>query len=559
MLFSVSANAISDGKIQFGDFAAWLMAILGNPPSGVLNLGNTTVPHLNATYLCNATACWLNSPNISGGGGGGYTDLTEFVDQTAWRVFYSNADGDVTELVLGDEYTVLRGNGASASPAFGYCPVATNFYGSMTPRNAGVGFAINGAMYNTGGLTVSGSGVEGVDEYYYPDGLYADKPSWKQFGSDWAVWWSVEAGQWRLSSVKGTLGTNYWATSGNTPHDSWIPQGAGNTFSIPLDVWLMDSDSLKAGYLYADNLAEKTAGNGILLNNNLDTNGYDIIFDSGSEITDGTQTSIDPYARTLNDGTSGYKSIDWSNRIIYDASENGYIDYTGSTYTLDINTGNLNVAGDYYANGVQGITGAFDTGMNSIIDFQGGIAYFISTAFDEKLMKNITYLGKDCGMQLCPISFMWNAEGLAQFSNATKHAGKIYGYYKAQDVQKFYPMCSVNDTKEAQYKTETTYKEVAHKNAYEIIQTPASSKTEYFWNASGVFARNITTEAKNVTKLKANITFNSATGKFMQATKTQVVVRNATTYLTYNRNCLNTMLALDMTAKIDALNAGGKT
>jgi hypothetical protein len=74
-----------------------------------------------------------------------------------------------------------------------------------------------------------------------------------------------------------------------------------------------------------------------------------------------------------------------------------------------------------------------------------------------------------------------------------------------------------------------------------------------------VFARNITTEAKNVTKLKANITFNSATGKFMQATKTQVVVRNATTYLTYNRNCLNTMLALDMTAKIDALNAGGKT
>ena len=49
----------------------------------------------------------------------GYTNLTSFVDQTAWRVFYSNADGDVIELALGDDGTYLRSNGATSAPTFG--------------------------------------------------------------------------------------------------------------------------------------------------------------------------------------------------------------------------------------------------------------------------------------------------------------------------------------------------------------------------------------------------------------------------------------------------------
>lgn len=48
----------------------------------------------------------------------GYTNLTSFVGQTAWRLFYSNADGDVTELALGSDGTYLRSNGASAAPTF---------------------------------------------------------------------------------------------------------------------------------------------------------------------------------------------------------------------------------------------------------------------------------------------------------------------------------------------------------------------------------------------------------------------------------------------------------
>jgi len=49
---------------------------------------------------------------------GGYTNLTQFVDQTAWRLFYSNSSGDVTELALGASGTVLTSNGATSAPTF---------------------------------------------------------------------------------------------------------------------------------------------------------------------------------------------------------------------------------------------------------------------------------------------------------------------------------------------------------------------------------------------------------------------------------------------------------
>jgi len=47
-----------------------------------------------------------------------YTNLTSFVSQTAWRVFYSNTSGDVTELALGADGTFLKSNGATSAPTF---------------------------------------------------------------------------------------------------------------------------------------------------------------------------------------------------------------------------------------------------------------------------------------------------------------------------------------------------------------------------------------------------------------------------------------------------------
>lgn len=48
----------------------------------------------------------------------GHDNLTDFTDQTAWRLFYSNATGDVTELGLGAAGTYLKSAGAAAAPVF---------------------------------------------------------------------------------------------------------------------------------------------------------------------------------------------------------------------------------------------------------------------------------------------------------------------------------------------------------------------------------------------------------------------------------------------------------
>jgi hypothetical protein len=65
----------------------------------------------------------------SGGGAGspttwtdpatvGFTNLTQFVSQTNWRLFYSDGSGDVQELAFGASGTFLKSNGASAAPTF---------------------------------------------------------------------------------------------------------------------------------------------------------------------------------------------------------------------------------------------------------------------------------------------------------------------------------------------------------------------------------------------------------------------------------------------------------
>jgi len=50
--------------------------------------------------------------------GGGYTDLTSFVDQNNWKIFYSDGSGDIKELALGADNTYLMSNGATSAPTF---------------------------------------------------------------------------------------------------------------------------------------------------------------------------------------------------------------------------------------------------------------------------------------------------------------------------------------------------------------------------------------------------------------------------------------------------------
>ena len=62
-------------------------------------------------------------------GAAGYTNLTSFVDQTAWRIFYSNADGEITELALGANGTYLKSNGVAVAPTFAVPAGAGNVVG----------------------------------------------------------------------------------------------------------------------------------------------------------------------------------------------------------------------------------------------------------------------------------------------------------------------------------------------------------------------------------------------------------------------------------------------
>jgi hypothetical protein len=71
---------------------------------------------------------WRDASTL--GGGGGYTNLTQFVAQTAWRVFYSDGSGDVQELAIGASGDVLTSNGTAAAPSW-----QTPGSGSITADN----------------------------------------------------------------------------------------------------------------------------------------------------------------------------------------------------------------------------------------------------------------------------------------------------------------------------------------------------------------------------------------------------------------------------------------
>ena len=93
-------------------------------------------------------------------GGGGYTNLTSFVDQTAWRVFYSNTDGDVVELALGADGTYLKSNGAAAAPTFVTPAGAGDVVKVGTPANSQVGvWTGDGTIEGAASLTYDGSNL----------------------------------------------------------------------------------------------------------------------------------------------------------------------------------------------------------------------------------------------------------------------------------------------------------------------------------------------------------------------------------------------------------------
>lgn len=81
--------------------------------------------------------------------------LTQFLGNTAWRVFYSDASGDITELALGADGTFLKSNGASSAPTF------------ATPAGSGDVSKVGTPANNQVGVWTGDGTIEGASSFTY--------------------------------------------------------------------------------------------------------------------------------------------------------------------------------------------------------------------------------------------------------------------------------------------------------------------------------------------------------------------------------------------------------
>lgn len=277
-------------------------------------------------------------------------------------------------------------------------------------------------------------------------------------------------------------------------------------------------------------------------------------------------------------GTGTGASSYWTGKS-YVVANNGHsliLGVEGSHEVLTIDTsdnsafiGNVDATG-YSVSTTGGVSDTYDDGTDTVITFTGGIATAISTAYDESLMRDITYLSnEDKTKVLVPITFYWNAKGLKQFSNSSSKTGIQQGY-SAQDVLAIYPECIVpeklkefkyiNTTKQVLFNaTISSRVEVLSKDAFITKQVPITTKqnvSSYCLNGTQVKACitqvDVTTGlTKSVTTLKDGVTFNKTNGKFYTIEKTIIPTwKNVTSgsfrqietnesVITYNRNCIN--------------------
>ena len=115
----------------------------------------------NKEYVCldntDGAAVWTETTLA----GSGYTNLTSFVDQTAWRVFYSNADGDVVELALGADGTYFGSNGATAAPTFSVPAGGGDVLKVGTPVDSQIGvWTGDGTIEGAASLTYDGANLQ---------------------------------------------------------------------------------------------------------------------------------------------------------------------------------------------------------------------------------------------------------------------------------------------------------------------------------------------------------------------------------------------------------------
>jgi len=110
-----------------------LSSIFHSPNDGYIGFTNDNNKHTFLSHLSTQSSLKLYLPDAvsgdtlatqqwvrdnAGGGGGGYTNLTQFVAQNNWKIFHSDGSGDVQELSLGAAGSPFYSVGTSSTPAF---------------------------------------------------------------------------------------------------------------------------------------------------------------------------------------------------------------------------------------------------------------------------------------------------------------------------------------------------------------------------------------------------------------------------------------------------------
>jgi hypothetical protein len=163
------------------------------------------------------------------------SNLTSFTSQTPWRLFYSNADGDVVEMPFGDANSYLKSQGAELPPTWG------------TPGEGGFSLAedAQGVFNNTSGL---GLNPQNANKVWAGPGTGADAdPTFRQLvaadipGGTNNTEFHVDAANngpgWKHDSVGAPGVLQAVGTDGTTPAPV---KAAGGEFAGPLSTGTAD-------------------------------------------------------------------------------------------------------------------------------------------------------------------------------------------------------------------------------------------------------------------------------------------------------------------------------
>ncbi len=134
--FAADAGTFLDLK-----YSANHIKILNDSSSSIKRISYTT--NINGSLTANSLITRGYVDSLFGTAGGGYTNLTQFVAQTAHRLFISDVNGDVQELAFGSSGQYLKSNGTTSTPSWDTPAGGGTIAGSIADDQVAVGDGAN--------------------------------------------------------------------------------------------------------------------------------------------------------------------------------------------------------------------------------------------------------------------------------------------------------------------------------------------------------------------------------------------------------------------------------